>query len=113
MKITRRGGVESYQLGQGENEGLLCENAYVMIEGIYKRKAGKAVQRKSPNVAPGYARSYNWDDGIQQEEFIQQIYLGKENPEFATPKAVRNQVAEDIGVKDSQPTRMRQAHQRA
>jgi hypothetical protein len=120
MKITRRGEVEAYQLDPGESEVILGENAYIMIEGLYKRLAGKAVINRSPNVAPGYARSFNWDDGVQQEEFIERIYLGKEDPSFrrALPKAspIRTQVDTDLELKaheNSQPTRMRQEKQRA
>lgn len=82
MKITRRGEVEAYALEPGESEVIIGENAYVMIEGLYKKLAAKATIKRSPNVAPGFARSYSWDDSVQQDEFMSRIYLGKEDPKF-------------------------------
>lgn len=112
MKITRRGEVEAYQLEPGESEVIIGENAYVMIEGLYKRMAGKAAVRKTPTVEPGYARSYNWDDSIQQEDFIEQIYLGKENPTFSDAPTLRDQASQDIGIENTPRTRGRPARQR-
>lgn len=123
MKITRRGEVEAYQLDPGESEVILGENAFVMIEGLYKRVSGKNAVKRTPSVAPGFARAYNWDDGIQQEEFIKLIYLGKENPTFDSGTApdmsttvVKELEAEkDNGRKNPEvaPSRMRQTSQRA
>lgn len=120
MKITRRGEVEAYQLEPGESEVVIGENAFVMIEGLYKRLAGKQAMKRTPTVEPGYARSYNWDDGIQQEEFIDRIYLGKEDPSFKAGESAKapsldEQVSKDLGLseKNPRPARMRQAQQRA
>lgn len=114
MKITQRGDVEAYMLKPGESEVILGENAYVMIEGLYKKMAGKAAIRKTPNVQPGVARSYNWSDGLQQEEFIKQIYLGKESPTFSD-KATLEDVKKDLEIvhENIKPGRIRKTPARA
>lgn len=82
MKITRRGEVEAYSLDPGESEPLIGENAYVMIEGLYKKIVAKRVISRNPDAAPGQARNFNWTDGQAQEELIDRIYVGKESLKF-------------------------------
>lgn len=98
MKITRRGDVEVYQLNPGESEVLIGENAYLMIEGLYKKLVSKKVIKKNPDMQPGFARNFNWTDGKSQEELIERIYLGKENPQFNRPE-VANESAAKPGPK--------------
>jgi hypothetical protein len=86
MKITRRGETELYKLDPGESEVLLGENAYIMIEGLYKKLVSKRVIAKTPDQPAGMARSFNWTDGNLQEDWIKRIYLGKEKLNFDPTK---------------------------
>jgi hypothetical protein len=83
MKETYREPVEAWMLKPGESEVIIGENAYLMIENLYKRLVAKGYLKKNGLAAkdnPG--RNFNWSDSTQQEELIDKIYLGKENPEF-------------------------------
>lgn len=91
MKITRRGEVEAYGLAPGESEVIIGENAYVMIEALYKKIVSKKVIAKNPELPSSTARNFNWTDGIMQDELINRIYLGKESPSF---KQVKTNVIE-------------------
>jgi len=82
MKITTRGDVEVYLLNPGESEVLLGENAYLMIETLYKQVVAKKVTSKG-EVAPGVARSFNFSDPLLQDEWIDKILIGKETPNFS------------------------------
>jgi hypothetical protein len=82
MKITSRGDVEVYLLNPGESEVLLGENAYIMIEALYKQIVAKKVT-STGEAAPGVARSFNFSDPIKQDEWINKIYIGKETPNFS------------------------------
>jgi hypothetical protein len=84
MKITRRGEVEVYALDPGESEVLIGENAYLMIEGLYKKLISKKVVADHPDATAPL--NFNWNDGIKQEQFIDKIYLGKEKLTFKTTK---------------------------
>lgn len=85
MKITRRGEVEAYMLDAGDSEVIIGENAFVMIEGLYKRLVSKKVVFSHPNAEKSMARSFNWSDPVQQEDYIDRIFIGKENPQFNVP----------------------------
>lgn len=111
MKITYRTEPELWQLEAGQDEVLVGANAYLMIDVLYKKLVSKKVINRTPNIAPGQARNFNWTDGTAQEDLIDRIYLGKEKPEFifepVTPKAdargsLADQVAKDLGLDDGQ-----------
>lgn len=93
MKITRRAGVEAYRLDPGESEVLIGENAYVMIEALYKKLRGKEVIERNPNTPAGVARAFGFDDDIAQEQLIKKIYLGKETPGFSKGRSSATVVA--------------------
>lgn len=80
MKATYRDSVEAYELAPGESEVIIGENAYVMIEALYKKVISKHVIDQRPDMPPGNARNFNWTDGAAQEQWIDQIYIGKEQP---------------------------------
>lgn len=82
QKTTTRGDVEVYLLNPGESEVLLGENAYLMIESLYKQIVAKNVTSKG-EAAPGVARSFNFSDPIKQDEWINKILIGKETPNFS------------------------------
>lgn len=96
MKETYREPVEAWVLKPGQSEVILGENAYVMIDGLYKKMVAKGYLKKngpSPKDVPG--RNFNWSDGKAQEDLIDKIYLGKENPEFRSKSdAKRHEVPE-------------------
>lgn len=110
MKITQRGSVEAYRLDPGDSEVLVGENAYVMIEALYKKLVAKKVVSKNGEAKAGVARSFNWTDGDMQEKIINDIYLGKENPTFRKDK-VNNDVpvTPKIGQPDFNGGRLRKA----
>lgn len=81
MKITTRGDVEVYMLNPGDSEVLLGENAYIMIEALYKQIVSSKVMAGS-EAQPGVARSFNFSDPIKQDEWINKILIGKETPSF-------------------------------
>lgn len=112
MKITYRGQPEMYQLQPGEDEVIIGENAFVMIDALYKKVISKRAIAKNPDMAPGQARAFNWTDGVAQDELIDRIYLGKESPRFSTDPAIpapgtgvtydlQDQIAKDLGLDDS------------
>lgn len=86
MKITHREDVEVYMLNPGESEVLLGENAYLMIENLYKQMAAKKAIEKAPKISEGQSRNFNFSDAQKQEEYIDRILLGKESPSFGGPK---------------------------
>lgn len=65
-----------------QEEVLLGENAYLFIEGLYKRITAKRLLDKTPIVKEGRARAFNWGDGNMQEAVIDEIFLGVESPRF-------------------------------
>lgn len=90
MKITRRGAPEVYYLDPGDSEVLVGENAYIMIEGLYKKLVAKKKILDEGEAKPGVARNFNWTDANLQEQWIDKIYLGKEEPTFSTtPKETK------------------------
>lgn len=73
---------EAYMLEPGESEVLIGECAYLMIENLYKKLVAKKAIARKPKVKDGEARPFNWSDGNVQEIIIDQIYLGREKPQF-------------------------------
>jgi hypothetical protein len=82
---VQRENPEVYELAPGESQVLLGENAFLMIEALYKQLTAKKVVAGS-TVEPGQARNFNFSDDLRQEEFINDIYMGKETPRFDSPE---------------------------
>lgn len=83
MKVTHREPAEVWVLSPGKSEVILGENAYIMIEGLYKKLVAKGYMKKNgPAAERNPGRNFNWSDARQQEDLIDKIYLGKESPEF-------------------------------
>lgn len=80
---TNRGDVEVWELEPGESDVLLGENAYVMIEALYKKIKAKQVISSKPEMKPGQARAFGFYDDISQVALIKKIFLGVVKPEFA------------------------------
>lgn len=88
MKSTIRDSVEAYMLDPGESEVIIGENAFVMIEALYKKLISKKFLAEKGEAKLGDAgRNFNWSAGEKQEELIDRIYLGKETPSFSFEKA--------------------------
>jgi hypothetical protein len=104
MKITTRGEVEVYLLNPGESEVLLGENAYLMIEVLYKQLIAKRVVAHSPDLAPGQARNFNFSDAQKQEEYINRILIGKETPTFGSQPQDNEPDEESKDVKHTKRT---------
>lgn len=91
MKITTRDDVEPYILNPGESEVVLGENAYVMIESLYKKVVSKRyVRQHGGNEVGKPGRNFNWTAGNKQEELIDEIFIGKETPRFGESGDVPN-----------------------
>lgn len=76
------GNEQIWRIEPGESEVLLGENAYLFIDGLYKRVVAKRAIKKNPNVAETQARNFNWTDGNLQESIIKEILIGIERPQF-------------------------------
>jgi hypothetical protein len=86
MKITHRKPPEVWAIDAGKEDVLVGANAYLMIEGLYKKLAAKKTLATMPDE-PGVARNFNFSDADAQERIINQIFQGIENPTFGTPVA--------------------------
>jgi hypothetical protein len=82
---TRRTEPEVWTLKPGETDVLVGANAYVMIDGLYKKLVSKKAVA-TVKVEPGRARSFNYSDGEMQEKLINKILIGKEVPSFSVSK---------------------------
>jgi hypothetical protein len=79
----RRSDPEVWMLDPGESETIVGANAYLMIEGLYKKlQAKKAIA--TLEVKPGMARAFNFADGNAAEYWIDRILVGKEVPTFTS-----------------------------
>lgn len=76
------GNEEIWLINPGDSEVLIGENADLMIEGLYKKLVAKKRIADKPDIEPTQARSFNWNDGLLQEQMIDKIYLGVEQPNF-------------------------------
>lgn len=87
MKITHRDRPEMWAIHPGESEVIVGANAYLMINTLYKNLVAKKVVAGSPDV-PGRARNFNYADGQQMEDYLDQIFMGVETPTFGQPEPV-------------------------
>lgn len=76
------GNEEQWLLNPGESEPIIGENADLFIEGLYKKLVAKKRLTDTPNISETQARSFNWNDGLLQEQMIDKIFLGIEQPNF-------------------------------
>lgn len=83
MKLP--GKEEQWLLNPGESEVLLGACADIFIEGLYKKLVAKKRINEMPDIAPTQARSFNWNDGLLQEQMIDKLFLGVERPTFGEP----------------------------
>jgi len=81
-RFVNRQRPQTWIISPGDTEVLQGDNAYVMIESLYKKVSAKKIIARTPNQASVMARNFNWSDPVSQEEFINKVYLGKENPIF-------------------------------
>jgi hypothetical protein len=77
---------ELWSLDAGESEVLIGECADLMIEGLYKKLIVKKRVAEKPDMEKTQARSFNWNDGLLQEQMIDKIFLGIERPNFDEPR---------------------------
>ena len=80
------GNEQLWSMDAGESEVLIGENADLFIEGLYKRLVAKKRVADRPDIPETQARSFNWTDGLLQEQMIDKIFLGVEQPNFAQPE---------------------------
>lgn len=80
------GNEQKWSLGAGDSEVLIGANADLFIEGLYKRLVAKKRIDDSPNTTETQARSFNWNDGLLQEQMIDKIFLGVVKPNFDEPR---------------------------
>lgn len=110
MKITHRGDPEVWKLEGGQSGTIVGANAYVMIDGLVKRMMSKKAIARQPNTKPGENRNFNFSDDIAQQEWINVIYLGIDNPyeqvasvEVPTEQEVNRQIDDDLGLTNHAP----------
>lgn len=72
---------QMWEIQPGESEVLIGANADLFIEGLYKRLVAKK-RVSETKVSETQARSFNWNDGLLQEQMIDKIYLGVVKPNF-------------------------------
>jgi hypothetical protein len=75
------GAEQIWEIGPGESEVLIGACADLFIEGLYKRLVAKK-RIAETTVAETQARSFNWNDGLLQEQMIDKIFLGVVKPNF-------------------------------
>lgn len=95
MKITRRGQPEMWEIAPGQTERIVGANAYVMIDGLYKKLMAKKRIGETPNQEPTQARNFNFTDGSAQERIIDRILIGKATTPFVT------NTEKDLGLEDA------------
>lgn len=86
------GNEQIWMIPAGQEEVLLGANADLFIEGLFKLMVSKGTFEKflGKNYDPEAKRDYknapelkfNWNDGLLQEQFIDEICLGVEQPNF-------------------------------
>ena len=101
-KMIYRDQPEVWQLASGQSDVIPGANAYVMIEALYKKVSSKKLIMDKGEAKPGEARNFNWTDSGAQEYWINQIYKGKEVPQFSsTPvNTTADDVSKDLGFTD-------------
>ena len=86
---TLPGAEQLWELGPGDTEVLIGANADQFIEGLYKRVVAKKRISDTPitedQAKQGRVRSFNWNDGLLQEEYIDKIFMGVVKPNFDEP----------------------------
>jgi hypothetical protein len=122
MKNTTRGNPRLYRIGPGQSLVLEGWNAQLMIDKLYRKlKAKNALSRRAGLSHDDAMKKnlgdipINWADGDQQEAYIDQVFVGVENPSFGNPsyrdgkveipttqpvdsKAELDAIAKDLGI---------------
>lgn len=105
-RYAMRDDAEWYQLDPGESEVIVGENAYVMIEALFKKMVAKKLYDTQGEYKQGMpARNFNFSDALAQEQLIDKIYLGKEQPNFNVGMADDAGTTEDTGATRSKSKR--------
>lgn len=76
------GNEQAWVLNPGESEVLLGANADLFIMGLYRTVKAKRTIKQKPNMKEGEARKFNYGDGRAQEDIINEIFIGIEEPVF-------------------------------
>jgi hypothetical protein len=98
MKNVHREPPEVYEIAPQQTAIIVGASAYLMIEGLIKQCLASRATRERPNIGPGQARQFGFDDDIKQDEYVKQIYLGKQFPgQEEAPEPTHN-VEEDLGL---------------
>lgn len=86
------GNEQIWMIEAGATEVLLGENAYLFIDGLYKRVVAKRMIEKTPNATS--ARNFNWSDGTMQQKIIDEILVRVETPQFNEPASASKKTAQ-------------------
>ena len=81
------GNETTWLIKPGDSEVLPGRCADLFIEGLYKRLVAKNKIAERPNIEKTQSRSFNFADGLQQEQWIDKIFLGIEEPIFRNESA--------------------------
>lgn len=77
------GNEEDWVINPGNSEVLQGENADLFIETCGKQFQAKSYIKANGELVTGKAgRSMGWNDGRQQEQLIDKIFIGLEQPRF-------------------------------
>lgn len=81
------GNEQIWSISPGDSEVLLGANADLFIEGLYKQMIAKKVLLNKSDGEKSMAKSFNFSDGLMQEKYIDEIFLGVERPNFGEKHA--------------------------
>jgi hypothetical protein len=98
-RIIRRGEPEIWEIAPGAQETIVGSNAYLMIDGLYKKVIAKK-SLESIVVKAGQARHFNFENGSAQDKFIDMILIGKAVASFDTI----SKVTQDLELDDDTET---------
>jgi hypothetical protein len=96
QKQIHRNAPEMWVIAPGETEVLVGASAYRALDVLYKNvTAKKTLSRYTDPLSPRFddknqhlPKNFNFADGGLQENFIEQAYLGKAVPTFASYQSV-------------------------
>lgn len=76
------GNEQEWIMPAGDTEVLYGSCADLFIEGLFKKLVAKKRISETPGRDKTSAINFNWNDGLLQEQMIDKIFLGIEQPTF-------------------------------
>lgn len=89
-KDVSRGLPELWEIPAGEMDVLIGENAYLMMDTLYKRlvvkKAGGTVARPQDERE---IKNFSWNDPLKMQQILEKVFMGKITPSQMTEAAAQ------------------------